>query len=286
MRTLPKIVVLALALLALAMGVRASAARLPDGQGQTRARGRNGSRWARRALFAIGAICVVASLALVSAVLYEDLREGQPETAAQTLAFAHQEPGAIYDRPIALTPSPAATPPSAAAAGPPPLRDSHYRMIITKVDVDAAVVTYGLDADQVPQVPLNKYDVAWYDFSARPGTGSNAVFAGHVTWSGEAVFYRLDALAPGDQVALKGDDGAELIYTISEVYLVDPADRAALAVMAPTSTDMMTIITCGGTFFYTGDPVFRGDYTNRLIVRATLTSVSAAGSAPAPASGG
>ena len=280
MRTLAKIVVLALALLALAMGVRASA-------GQTRPQGRNGRPWARRVLFAVGTICVVASLALVSAVLYDDLREGQPETAAQTLAFAHQEPGAIYDRPIALTPSPAATPaPTPAAGGPPPLRDSHYRMIINKIEVDAAVVTYGLDADLVPQVPLNKYDVAWYDFSARPGTGSNAVFAGHVTWSGEAVFYRLDALAPGDQVALKGDDGAELIYTISEVYLVDPADRAALAVMAPTSTDMMTIITCGGTFFYTGDPVFRGDYTNRLIVRASLTSVSAAGSAPAAASGG
>jgi len=280
MRILPKVAILALALLALAMGVRATGE-------QPRPQGRNGRPWPRRVLFALGVICVVASLALVSAVLYDDLREGQPETAAQTLAFAHQEPGAIYDRPVALSPSPPATPPPAPAiGGPPPLRESHYRMTIEKVDVDAAVVTYGLDANQVPQVPLNKYDVAWYNFSAAPGTGGNAVFAGHVTWSGEAVFYRLDALAPGDQVALKGDDGAELIYTISEVYLVDPSDRSALTVMSATTTDMMTIITCGGTFFYTGDPVFRGDYTNRLIVRATLTSVSAAGSAPSAASGG
>ncbi len=274
--------VLVLAILALAMGVRAT-----TGQTSPSAEGRNGSSWARRVLFALGVICVVASLALVSAVLYDDLREGQPKTAAQTLAFAHQDPGTIYDRPIALSPSPPATPPPVRAiGGPPPLRESHYRMVIKKVDVDAAVVTYGLDANQVPQVPLNKYDVAWYDFSAAPGTGGNAVFAGHVTWSGQAVFYHLDALAPGDQIALKGDDGAELLYTVSEVYLVDPSDRSALSVMSATSTDMMTIITCGGTFFYTGDPVFRGDYTNRLVVRAALTSVNAVGSAPAPVPGG
>jgi hypothetical protein len=56
--------------------------------------------------------------------------------------------------------------------------------------------------------------------------------------------------------------------------------------MRPTAGDMMTIITCGGTFFRTGDAVFGGDYTNRLVVRAGLTSVTAvAGAQAVPADG-
>jgi hypothetical protein len=41
--------------------------------------------------------------------------------------------------------------------------------------------------------PDNAWDVAWYDFSARPGAGSNAVFSGHVDYHdvGPAVFWNL-----------------------------------------------------------------------------------------------
>ena len=51
------------------------------------------------------------------------------------------------------------------------------RMVVETLRVDAPVVELGLDKDGVPQVPLNGADVAWYNFSAKPGAGSNAVFA-------------------------------------------------------------------------------------------------------------
>jgi LPXTG-site transpeptidase (sortase) family protein len=145
-------------------------------------------------------------------------------------------------------------------------------MVIETIGVDAPVGVYGLDANSIPQVPLNAAEVAWYDFSAQPGTGGNAVFAGHVTWSGRAVFYSLNQLVAGDTVRLRGEDGTELLYTVSDSFLVDPDDPNALAVMGPASADMITIISCDGDFYYTGDPVFRGDYTNRRVVQATLTS--------------
>jgi LPXTG-site transpeptidase (sortase) family protein len=151
-------------------------------------------------------------------------------------------------------------------------------MVIDRIGVNAPVNPYGLDRNAVPQVPLNAYEVAWYNWSAEPGTGSNAVFAGHVTWSGNAVFYHLDTLAAGDQVRLLGPNGSQLVYTVTDSYMVDPNDPSALSVMAPTAQDVITIITCDGEFFYTGDPVFRGDYTNRRVVRASFTSY-----APAPA---
>jgi sortase (surface protein transpeptidase) len=55
--------------------------------------------------------------------------------------------------------------------------------------------------------------------------------------------------------------------------------------MSPTPEDAITLITCGGDPYYVGG-VARYDYTHRLIVRGTLTSVTAANPDSAPAIGG
>ena len=170
--------------------------------------------------------------------------------------------------------------PSVAPSPPPqpPLPDSGYRIAIGKIGVDAPVDVYGLDDKGVPEVPLGSDAaevVAWYNFSARPGTGSNAVFAGHVTWNGRAVFYDLQTLQPGDVIELVGAEGTRLTYVVSANFAVDPNDADSLQVMQPTDTDVITLITCGGTFFETGDPVAGGDYTLRVIVRAELDKIAA-----------
>lgn len=162
--------------------------------------------------------------------------------------------------------------------GGPPLADS-YRMLIEKIGVDAPIVTYGLDENRVPLVPTGPDAaevIAWYDFSARPGTGSNAVFAGHVTWNGDAVFRNLNTLQPGDIVRLRDDRGAEMAYRVVSNVAVDPSDPESLKVMSPTETDQVTIITCGGEYFRTDDPVAGGDYTRRVIIKAELESITRA----------
>ena len=90
-------------------------------------------------------------------------------------------------------------------------------MTIERIGVNAPVVTYGLDANSFPIVPSGAGAgsiVAWYDFSARPGTGGNAVYAGHVTWYGAAVFYSLSTLGAGDIIRLRDDRGAEVAYQV------------------------------------------------------------------------
>ncbi len=178
---------------------------------------------------------------------------------------------------VDITPSPTPKPrtptpaPTATAVPAPPLGDQPYRMIIGKLGVDAPVTAFGLDSDNVPEVPTGADApevVAWYTFSARPGIGSNAVFAGHVTWNGPAVFYNLTSMAVGDEIKLVGQDGIELIYKVSEMYSVDPGDPESLSVMHPTPEDVITIITCDGAFTDTNDPVFGGEYSARLVVRA------------------
>jgi LPXTG-site transpeptidase (sortase) family protein len=185
---------------------------------------------------------------------------------------------------VHLTASPSPTPDvTKAPATPtpvptPPLGDQAYTMVIDKIGVDAPVEAFGLDANQVPEVPTGPGQgpgqiVAWYNFSAKPGTGSNAVFAGHVTWNGAAVFYNLTSLTAGDEIKLRGQDGTLLMYKVSDAYDVDPNDPNSIQVMARTSTDTLTIITCDGTTTHIGGQ-FGVEYSNRLVIRAALESVT------------
>ena len=55
---------------------------------------------------------------------------------------------------------------------------------------------------------------------------------------------------------------------------MDANDPATLQTMYPADHDILTIVTCGGTFYRTGDPVFGGEYTSRTVIRAELVSIT------------
>lgn len=231
----------------------------------------------RRVLFAVGGLALAGGAGLLAAGLYlfvlSDDTSGLNDDAE--VVDLTTEPVDLDIRPatpIAQTPTP---------APPAPLGDAGYQLIIDKVGVNAPVSRFGIDENLVPEVPYTATDVAWYDFSARPATGGNAIFAGHVTWNGPAVFYDLDKLEEGDQVRLQGHDGTQILYKVTSVFQVDTNDPDSIKVMWDTTEDVITIITCSGKFFETGDPILRGDYTHRLIVRGDLVSVNP----PAPAGG-
>ena len=196
--------------------------------------------------------------------------------AAAALGFLLFSGGSDEETPQAVQASATVAPTSPPTDAPPPLSGS-YRMIIDKLGVDAPVATYGLDENDVPIVPTGPDAadvVAWYDFSAQPGTGGNSVFAGHVTWFGNAVFLKLDTIQAGDTIRLIDDKGAEVVYRVTANQSLAPDDPEAVKTMYPTDKDMVTIITCGGTFFDTGDPIAGGDYTHRIVIKAELVTVN------------
>ena len=195
--------------------------------------------------------------------------------AAASLGFFLLKGGSDEAAPVVVQATPSAT---FAPTAPPAVErlGESYRMIIDKIGLDAPVVRYGLDENRIPIVPTGAdaaQVVAWYDFSVKPGGGGNAVFAGHVTWNGQAVFYNLTSLQAGDIIKFRDNDGREIAYRVASNALMDPNDPNALQMMYPTpNQDVVTIVTCGGSFYQTGDPVFGGDYTNRIVVRAELVS--------------
>ena len=229
--------------------------------------------WLRRLpLLAGGLVFTAAVLAVLAGSLVGVLSGTATLTVEEPRSAAHlvAEPDHIFDRYNAPAPSPTAAP-----AIVPPLGSTPFQLVIPRIGVDATVNRFGLDSNFVPEVPRNGQEVAWYDWSSEPGTGSNAVLAGHRTWSGAGVFFDLEQLSDGDQILLRSDDGAELSYTVLENFLIDPTDSSALALIAPTNDDTITLITCGGDYSPTGGR-FGGYYSDRRIVRASLSQVTPA----------
>jgi LPXTG-site transpeptidase (sortase) family protein len=153
-------------------------------------------------------------------------------------------------------------------SGPPPVR-----LTIPELSINAPVVAMGLDSRNYPQVPRSGGDVAWYSFSAAPGHGSNAVFSGHVDWyygdtPGQGVFYRLRELQIGDLIGVEVEDGTRLTYRVTGNVAVPYDDPNVVEVMDPTSNDVVTLITCGGTWAQDYSNPNGGNYSHRVVVRA------------------
>jgi LPXTG-site transpeptidase (sortase) family protein len=160
---------------------------------------------------------------------------------------------------------PVATPTSTPAPSPAPVAAPPVRLLIPAIGVDAPVSVKGVKADAVMDVPNGPEDVVWYNFTARPGMGSNAVISGHLDYHdyGAAVFWRLKELREGDIVEVRLADGSVLRYRVSLKLSYDARMAPVPEIVGPTSKEVVTLITCGGTF----DSGSR-TYSNRLVVRA------------------
>ena len=157
---------------------------------------------------------------------------------------------------------------------------ARFRLMIESVGVNSPIETFGLDEDGLPQVPASGHVIAWYDFSAWPGRGSNAVFAGHLNWDrSPAVFEDLKWVDVGDEIKLELRD-VFLSYKVVRKTNVETDDPASLEIMKPTAADTITLITCGGTWVPDPDEAYGGRYTDRVIIQAELEGERSPGGLP------
>ena len=157
----------------------------------------------------------------------------------------------------------------------PPKQDGPrpVRLAIPRIAVDAPIIAMGLDPRDYPEVPDSGSEVAWYTFSSTPGRGGNAVFSGHVDWfywgmPGEGVFYHIRELEIGDEIALEMEDGSHLRYRVTGNVGVAYDDPNVIKIMDPVPADVITLITCGGTWLRDYSNPNGGNYSHRVIVRA------------------
>ena len=157
----------------------------------------------------------------------------------------------------------------------PPRGPRPTRIVISRIYVDAPIIELNIEpGTDLPAVPNAGDEVAWYDFSATPGVNSNAVFAGHVDWqtaNGQPIpgaFYRLRELRIGDEIAVTLEDGSVLKYRVTGNVAVKWDDPNIVRAMGLTSEDVVTLITCGGTWEKIPSHENGGNYTHRIVVRA------------------
>ncbi len=190
--------------------------------------------------------------AMIAAVIALGLGDGKPEPLPESQAFV-----APTSTPEPTVPAPTPTPRPSDA----PIE----RLTIARVGIDAPVIILGVDRDGAMQSPSKPMDVAWYDFSGRPGFGSNAVFAGHVDYRnfGPAVFWRLRELRQDDEILVRLTDGTEYRYRVISSNSYSSETAPVQDIVGPTDRDIVTLITCEGTF-----NTRTREYDKRLVVRA------------------
>ncbi len=182
---------------------------------------------------------------------------------------------AVAARPASAAPAvPAAAAASTAAAPAAPsgayLSGSSDRLVVSRLGINAPVNYRGVGGDGVMGNPAGAYDVVWYDFSSfgglggYPGSGGNAVFAGHVDYRGvgPAVFFRLRGVTEGDVIEYHRADGQVVRYSVIWFADVAPTEDFGGYVTAAAG-DVITLITCNGEFDFAAR-----EYSHRRVVRA------------------
>ena len=152
--------------------------------------------------------------------------------------------------------------PPLAGAGQSPLP---VRIRIPAIGVDAGVTDLGLASDGTIQVPSDPRQAGWYRLGPVPGDAGPAVVLGHVdSTSGPAVFGRLAALRPGDQVVVVRADGSQVKFQVDHLATFAVSSFPTEAVYGATPDPVLRLITCGGTFNRA-----QGRYLSNVVVFAT-----------------
>jgi hypothetical protein len=145
---------------------------------------------------------------------------------------------------------------------------------IPAIGVTSSLLHLGLNTDgtlQVPSLTTSASLAAWYKYSVTPGQVGASVIEGHVdNYRGPAVFYRLGALRPGNQVDVRLADGVTAVFRVTGVREYPKDKFPAQAIYGPTSYAALRLITCGGDFDYA-----TGHYLSSIVVFASLVKSSA-----------
>src|SRR5262245_26939300 len=124
------------------------------------------------------------------------------------------------------------------------------RLLVPSIGVDAPIVELGLEPDGAMISPAGPDPVGWYSFSPTPGNAGNAVLAGHRDWytGVVGVFWRLGELGQGSGLTIVLEDGTRLDYVVDLSALIGPGEVPIEDVVGQTRDEMITLITCEGSF--------------------------------------
>jgi sortase (surface protein transpeptidase) len=216
---------------------------------------------------------IAVGLAIIGAVLVWAALV-RPSTPEPALAPAPNDQSMSSTSPSAPKPTPERATPG---ADEPDLRDQITGLVlpesepvavsIPRIRVRSRLVPLGLEENGAMETP-KPADVGWYSRGPSPGALGPAVIAGHVTWNGPAVFYRLGTMRRGDHVSVTRKDGKTAVFTVTRVAQFPQSRFPSRVVYGPIDHAGLRLITCGGTY-----DAARHKYLDNVVVFAKLEAV-------------
>lgn len=209
-----------------------------------------GYAWVRPAFFLIGALVIVVGASDVLSRVSPDV-SGDTATTAFGPGILALEPGALTAITGATTSAPFVP----------------TKLIVPSLSIDASVEQVGVKDNGQMANPSGFTTVGWYKHGAKAGEEGNAVIAGHVN-NGlglSGVFARLNEVAIGQEIIVRGEGGKELRYTIVQKSQFMTQGAPLDDIFRIVGPSGLVLITCEGDW----DPSSRS-YDRRLVVTARL----------------
>lgn len=138
------------------------------------------------------------------------------------------------------------------------------RLEISKINVDAPIISVGVAKDGSMGAPTGPKEVGWFKFGVKPGEIGSAVIDGHYGYwkNGQgSVFDDLNKLRKGDQLYVKDSNGAVTIFIVRKILTYDPNKDASAVFSSSDGIAHLNVITCEGVWNNTTKT-----YSNRLVV--------------------
>ncbi len=214
--------------------------------------------------------------AVLAGVPGPPLLVGPATSPSETLQTAPAPPTGATTLQTAPAPPTGATTLQTAPAPPtgmsPVDRSTPVALRIPAINLAVSLSTLGLNPDRTVQVPTDFQEPGWFDLGPSPGQVGSAVILGHVdSYQGPAVFFRLRALHPSDQVEVSLADGMIAHFMVTTVVQYPKDQFPAEQVYASHGGSALQLVTCGGAF-----DTHTRSYLSNVVAYTTLTNVSTA----------
>ena len=143
---------------------------------------------------------------------------------------------------------------------------SSFRLKIPQINLDAAIESVGLTAQNAMDAPKGPNNVAWFDLGPRPGEQGSAVIDGHSGWWKDgtpAIFDNLYKLQKGDLISVEDANGVSTTFVVRESRNYNPDSDASDVFQSNDGKAHLNLITCEGVWNEA-----QKSYSSRLVVFA------------------
>ena len=213
-----------------------------------------------RLFYAMASLVFIVGIGVSIKVLMTNTTAEQQVLAVTTTRAS--DPASQNDNPVPSEEKPSAHSVKSYAVSP----DLPRLIRITRLGVEARVLSVDVDAKNEMKTPRSIYDAGWYMSSSKPGENGAMLINGHVSGPTQpGVFKKIKTLVAGDIITVENGAGKQFSYAVTRVntVAVDKVDMTELLVSDNTAKPGLSLITCGGKF----DPK-TNHFEDRIIVHA------------------